>query len=50
MVVEVIHSLIERGILTVGVFCVVTRDRVRVRALRAPIEIDSCVFSTPDGR
>ncbi len=36
VVVEVIHSLIERGILTVGVFCVVARDRVRVRPLRAP--------------
>jgi len=36
LVVDVIHSLIERGILTVGVFCVVARDRVRVRPLRTP--------------
>ena len=33
-VVDLIHSLIETGILTAGVFCVVARDRVRVRPLR----------------
>jgi predicted nuclease of predicted toxin-antitoxin system len=32
-VVEIVRSLSDRGILTAGVFCVVTKDRVRVRAL-----------------
>lgn len=36
MVVDMIHSLVETRILTSGVFCVVARDRVRVRPLRIP--------------
>ena len=36
LVVDLIHSLIETGILTTAVFCVVTRDRVRVRPLPTP--------------
>lgn len=36
LVVQVIHSVVETGILTAGVFCVAARDRVRVRRLRIP--------------
>jgi predicted nuclease of predicted toxin-antitoxin system len=36
LVADVIHSLVETGILTAGVFCVAARDRVRVRPLRTP--------------
>ncbi len=36
VVADLIHSLIETGILTTGVFCVVARDRVRVRPLPTP--------------
>jgi predicted nuclease of predicted toxin-antitoxin system len=35
LLVDVIHSLVETGILTAGLFCVVARDRVRVRPLPA---------------
>jgi predicted nuclease of predicted toxin-antitoxin system len=31
---EVFHSLIKTGVLVPGVFCVVTRDKVRTRQLR----------------
>jgi predicted nuclease of predicted toxin-antitoxin system len=35
VVIEVLRSLIESRLLTAGVFCVVAKDRVRVRPLRA---------------
>jgi hypothetical protein len=34
VVIEVLRSMTETGILTAGVFCVVARDRVPVRPLR----------------
>ncbi len=40
--VDVIHSLIETGILTAGLFCVVARDRVRVRSTaNSGVSLDS---------
>lgn len=35
VLVEIIQSLIGTGVLTAGMFCVVARDRVRVRPLSA---------------
>ena len=40
VVAEILRSLVDTGILTAGVFCVVARNKVRVRPLRAIGVID----------